>query len=129
MGDLYRLFPCLCPLGKAVKLSTSYATIKAENRFWGDIIRGESNQTIVLDLAGEVFFTTMDLDQPAPVLDILRKELPAVLSNETHKFFKNIDGTLYSFISRRIIFSCICHPGEAVPEHPECLHGKSNYRI
>lgn len=89
---------------QAVKLSSSYATIKAENRFLGDIIRGESNQTIVLDPAGEVFFTTLDLDQPAPVLDILRKELPAVLNNETHKFFKNIDGTLYSFISKRIRF-------------------------
>lgn len=89
---------------QAVKLSSSYATIKAENQFLGDIIRGESNQTIVLDPAGKVFFTTLDSDQPAPILDILRKELPAVLDNETHKFFKNIDGTLYSFISKRIRF-------------------------
>ena len=89
---------------QAVKLSTSYATIKAENRFLGDIIRGQSSQTVVLNADGEVFFTTLDSDQLTPVLEILRKELPAVLDNETHKFFKNIDGTLYSFISRRVGF-------------------------
>lgn len=89
---------------QAVKLSASYATIKAENRFLGDIIRGENNQTVVLDAGGDVFFTTLDADQLAPVLELLRKELPSVLGNETHKFFKNIDSTLYSFISRRIRF-------------------------
>lgn len=89
---------------QAVKLSASYATIKAENRFLGDIIRGENNQTVVLDADGEVFFTTLDGDQLSPVLEFLQKELPSVLGNETHKFFKNIDSTLYSFISRRIRF-------------------------
>ena len=89
---------------QAVKLSTSYATIKAENRFLGDIIRGQSSQTVVLNADGEVFFSTLDPDPLTPVLEILKKELPAVLDNETHKFFKNVDGILYSFISKRLGF-------------------------
>lgn len=94
---------------QAVKLSSSFATIKAENRFLGDVIRGESNQTVVLKEDGSVFFSSLEDNQepnsqePA-ILDLLRRELPAVLENETHKFFKNIDGTLYSFTSKHIVF-------------------------
>ncbi|MGL5433957.1 MAG: PrpR N-terminal domain-containing protein [Lachnospiraceae bacterium] len=89
---------------QAVKLSTSYSTIKAENRFLGDIIRGENSQTIVLKEDGEVFFSTLEENQQAPTLELLHKELPAVFRNETHKFFKNLEGTLYAFTSRHIKF-------------------------
>lgn len=94
---------------QAAKLSSSYVTIKAENRFLGDIIRGESNQTVVLKEDGSVFFSTLeDSQEPdsqgSAILNQLRRELPAVLENETHKFFKNMDGTLYSFTSKHIVF-------------------------
>lgn len=89
---------------QAVKLSSSYATIKAENQFLGEIIRQESNHTVVLNEHSEVFFSTVDSTQLAPVMDLLQKELPSVLANNTHKFFKNLNGTLYSFICKRIQF-------------------------
>lgn len=89
---------------QAVKLSSSYATIKAENRFLGDVIRGESNQTVVLKEDGSVLFSSLEDNQEPDILNLLRRELPAVLEHGTHKFFKNIEGTLYSFTSKHIVF-------------------------
>lgn len=89
---------------QAVKLCTSYAVIRDENLFLGDIIRGENNQTVVMKAGGEVFFSTLEPGRLEELQGMLKKELPAVLSNDTHKFFKNIDNTLYSFTSRRIPF-------------------------
>lgn len=89
---------------EAVKLCASYATIKAENRLLGDILRGESGQTVVLREDLEVFFSTLEADQLAPLLDLIKKEVAPVIANGTHKFFKNIDGTLYSFLCRQLTF-------------------------
>ncbi len=89
---------------QAVKLSTSYAAIREENLFLGDIIRGETNQTIIMKSSGEIFFSTVESGRSEPLQELLKKEVPAVLNNDTHKFFKNIDNTLYSFTSRRIPF-------------------------
>lgn len=87
---------------QAVKLSRSYIALKSENRFLKNIIQHESNHTVVLTDDGSICFSSLDENEVSPILDILLKELPMVLSNENHKFFKNIDGTLYSFLCRKL---------------------------
>lgn len=89
---------------QAVKLSTSYATIKAENQFLKDIIRNSERQTIIMKENGDIFYSAMDEGQLMSVRELLLKEMPMVINNETHKFFKNLDGALYSFTSRRLSF-------------------------
>lgn len=89
---------------QAVKLSKSYADIKAENRFYSNILRGGNDQTVVMKRDGEIFFSTLDQEPLNTIQDILNRELPSVIENKTHKFFKNLNGTLYSFTCRKLSF-------------------------
>ncbi|MDO4326185.1 MAG: PrpR N-terminal domain-containing protein [bacterium] len=90
---------------QAVKLCRSYSSLKEENQFLQNIIRSQTNNTLVLCEDGEVFFSSLDEPQLSPVLDLLKKELPSSLNKTTHKFFKNIDGTLYSFTGQKVSFN------------------------
>lgn len=90
---------------QAVKLCRSYSSLKEENQFLENIIRSQTNNTLVLCEDGEVFFSSLDESQLSPVLDLLKKELPSSLNKTTHKFFKNIDGTLYSFTGQKVSFN------------------------
>lgn len=89
---------------QAVKLCTSYAEIREENLFLRDIIRGGTDQTVAMDANGEVYYSTLGTGQAEEVRELLIKELPSALNNSAHKFFKNLNGCLYSFTSRRIPF-------------------------
>ena len=82
---------------QAVKLSTSYASIKAENNFFSDILRNSSHYTLVLRQDGEIFFSSFEDAHTFSLLNVLKKELTNVLNGTTLKFFRNVDGTLYSF--------------------------------
>lgn len=87
---------------QAVKVSRNYAAIREKNRFLEEIIREENNETVVLRHDGEVFFSTLREEHLPGLAELLKNELPAVLEQKVHKFFKNIDGILYSFSSRRM---------------------------
>lgn len=87
---------------QAVKVSQNYGAIREKNRFLEEIIQKQSNQTVVLCQDGEVFFSSVSPEQLSEVTELLTDELPAVLEQKVHKFFKNIDGTLYSFSSHRL---------------------------
>lgn len=89
---------------QAIKLCTSYASIKAENLFLSDIIYGENGQTLVMDSKASILFSTLEENQSKEILTILKKELPFVLDNKVHKFFKNINNTLYSISSKCISY-------------------------
>lgn len=89
---------------QAVKLSKSYADIKEENRLYCDILRGGNDQTVVLKENGEIFFSTLEQESFLKMRDILLKEMPSVLDRKTQKFFKNLEGTLYSFTCRKLSF-------------------------
>lgn len=85
---------------QAVKLSSSYIRVKEENRFLQDILRGESNHTIIFDSNKQLFFSTWEGDSRDEVLNMLRREIPEALECKSHKVFRNINGTLYSITSR-----------------------------
>ncbi len=89
---------------QAVKISAGYASVKEENQFLRSVIRSNSHHTVILKENGDVFFSTLDENQFPQLREILLRELPAVLHNETHKFFKNLEGTLYAFTCKRILY-------------------------
>lgn len=88
---------------QAVRLCSSYSNIKEEKRFYAEILRGGNDHVVVLKNGGEIFFSSDEkIDQP--LLEMLIRELPSVLCEKTHKFFKNLDGSLYSFSCRKLSF-------------------------
>lgn len=89
---------------QAVKLCRSHSLLREENRFLQEIIRKDSHGTIAFKENGEVFFSTLEAERADAITDILRREIPAAMAADPHRFFKNIDGTLYSVASRRIPF-------------------------
>ncbi len=93
----------LAAFDQAVGLCASYAAIKAEKLLLEDIIRYAPSRTVILKEDGSLFFTTAE-GGDSSMIQMLRKELPHVLNNETHKFFKNIDSALYSFTGHRLTF-------------------------
>ncbi|MGN0354923.1 MAG: PrpR N-terminal domain-containing protein [Muricoprocola sp.] len=89
---------------QAVKLSSSYISIKSENHFYCDILRGGSDQVIVLKENGDLFFSTFEEGVPSALNGILLHEVSSVIEKKTQKFFKNMDGVLYSFNCRKYTF-------------------------
>lgn len=89
---------------QAVKLCRSHSLLREENHFLQEIIRKDSHGTIAFKENGEVFFSTLEAERADSITDILRREIPAALASDPHRFFKNIEGTLYSITSRRIPF-------------------------
>lgn len=94
---------------QAVKLCLSYANVREENRFLRDVICAGSQSTVIFDNQGQIFYSSLPENEPCPVIQALKKELPAV-SWTPHKSFKNIEGTLYSITSRLISFCGDCYP-------------------
>ena len=83
-------------LDQAVKISTSYLRLQEENRFLENVLRGHTGDTVILDNAGDIFFTTWEQECAEELYSLLREELPQVEATESHKFFRNIGGTLFS---------------------------------
>lgn len=89
---------------QAVKLCQSHAALREENHFLGNVIRGDSHQTAVFSDDGELFFSTLEKDSSEHIIEVLQKDVPAALTADTRRSFKNIGGVLYSVTSRLIPF-------------------------
>lgn len=89
---------------QAVKLSSSCLGIKSENRFYCDILRGSNDHIIVLKENGDLFFSTFEEGVPSSLERILYHEIASVINRETQKFYKNLNGVLYSFNCRKLVF-------------------------
>lgn len=89
---------------QAVKLSSSYASLKDENQFLSDMIHGSGYETVVLHADGTVFFSTLEGQNKDEFSVLLKREVPAILAEGSHKFFKTLDGSLYSFEAKKILF-------------------------
>lgn len=89
---------------QAVKLCKSYANIREENKFLRNVIRGQSNQTVVFDQDGNLYFSTLAQESSEEAIRLLKKEIPDALDCDTHRIFKNISGTLYSITSKKMLY-------------------------
>lgn len=91
-------------IDQAVKLSNSRSVIKSENRFYNEILSGSSSHTIVMREDGEVFYSSISGDLFRTLQNMLIGEIPSVIDKKTNKFFKNINGSLYSFSCKKLTF-------------------------
>lgn len=87
----------------AVKTYNSYRNIKEENRLLGDIIHSKNSDTVVFDSDQKLYFSTWE-GYDNEVIKILQKEIPEALDCDNHKIFRNINGTLYYIVSRKLIY-------------------------
>lgn len=83
---------------QAVKISTSHIKARQENLFLKEVLKNSGNYTVIFDPQGNVYLSTWDKTNETQVYDLLRRELPHVRSGESHKLFRNIEGTLFSII-------------------------------
>lgn len=87
---------------QAVKFSSSHIKVRRENLFLKEVLKNAGNYTIIFDSEDNVYFSTWDKKNEAEVYDFLRRELPHVRSADSHKIFRNIEGTLFSIIGRML---------------------------
>jgi hypothetical protein len=83
---------------QAVKFSKSHIKLRRENLFLKEVLNNSENYTVIFDPEENVYLSTWDKENETEVYDFLRKELPHVRSADSHKIFKNIEGTLFSII-------------------------------
>lgn len=91
---------------EAVKLSRSYAHVKAENRFFRELLSNDYKKLLVLDESGDIVFSALDEEIVDPACQLLRQKLDPVLSGNMEKFICDIKGVRYSVACRTMD-----HPG------------------
>ncbi len=87
---------------QAVKLCRSFTYIKDEIRFLTNLIKEQEQDTVVFDSDKNQCFSTLDGEIRNDIQKILLNEVDETISARSHKFFKNINGSLYTFVSKAI---------------------------
>jgi transcriptional regulator with PAS, ATPase and Fis domain len=90
---------------QAVKISTSYMQLKKENNFLKEVISKSGTHTVVFSRTGELFFSTWNDKSSEVLYDTLRSEISQIISSNSSKIFRNINGTLYSIEGRVINYN------------------------
>lgn len=84
----------------AIRQAISIRHLANENTFLKSALSAQTGDTVIIDGNSDVYFSTVDLAGSPDLFDAVCSEVSSVLASETHKFFKNIGGTLYSFVCR-----------------------------
>lgn len=87
---------------QAVKLCRGFSCIKEENRFLASLIKEQDQDTVVFDSHKNLYFSTIEGEWKEDIQKVLYDEIDQTLSSKSHKFFKNINGDLYAFVSKSI---------------------------
>jgi transcriptional regulator with PAS, ATPase and Fis domain len=87
---------------QAVKISTIYAQLKKENTFLKEIITRNGNYTVVFSPEGEVYFSTWNEKDRETLYEMLKNEIPQIISSNSNKIFRNLNGTLFSIEGRTV---------------------------
>mgnify|MGYP005750518651 CR=1 FL=1 len=87
---------------QALKISASYTRAYQENLFLKNVLKNAGNSTVIFDEKGDVYLSLWEREREDQVLELLRKDLPRVLAADSHKIFRNIEGTLFSIVGRVI---------------------------
>ena len=87
---------------QAVKISRSYMKVYHESLFLKNVLKNAGNNTVIFDERGELYLSLWDRENEERIIGLLKKELPQVLAADSHKIFRNLDGTLFSIVGRVI---------------------------
>lgn len=92
-------------LEEAIRQASNLVRLSDENRFLRSILSHETVSTIVLSESGEIYYSSVGSDVLGLLKDTLDKAMPNVLADNLYKFFKNYEGTMYSFVCHRIDYA------------------------
>jgi len=81
---------------QAVKISSIYTQLKKENKFLKEVITRNGNFTVVFSPEGEVYFSTWNENNSEMLYEMLKDEIPQIISSDSNKIFRNLNGTLFS---------------------------------
>lgn len=87
---------------QAVKINTIYAQLKKENIFLKDVITMNGNYTVVFSSEGEVYFSTWNDKNSEMLYEMLKIEIPQIISSNSNKIIRNLNGTLFSMEGRTV---------------------------
>jgi transcriptional regulator with PAS, ATPase and Fis domain len=87
---------------QAVKISSIYTQLKKENKFLKEVIARNGNYTVVFSPEGEVYFSTWNEKNSEMLYEMLKTEIPQIISSNSNKIFRNLNGTLFSIEGRTV---------------------------
>lgn len=85
----------------ALLLCDNQQYLRDENLFFRELIRGQIGQTIVFDIQGNLFLSTLDDPKPE-IIELLRQELTQPAQEEERRISRTLGGMLYSIRVRQI---------------------------
>jgi transcriptional regulator with PAS, ATPase and Fis domain len=94
---------------QAVKTSTSFTQLKNEYEFLKKVIARDGNYTVVFSEDGEMYFSTWNEKNSEKLYEMLRSEIPQIISSDVSKIFHNLNGTLFSIEGRTVGYKSINH--------------------
>lgn len=86
---------------QAVAMSTGYRRLRQENMFLSCIMREESENIVVLDEAGSLYFSE-PMEPPTDLLGIFRGKIPEIPVHTSLKFYHNQRGRLFRVVGQQI---------------------------
>lgn len=89
---------------QAIQIGSGYTRVYHENIFLKNVLKHAGHCTIIFDEKGRMVFSSWNKEQEDQVIALLAKELSSVQESDSHKFFRNINGTLFSIIGQVIPF-------------------------
>lgn len=89
---------------QAMNICNSQQHLREENLFFRGLVQGQIGHTVVFDDSGHIYFSTLEEQAPPALLELLRRELPESLKVPERRVTRNLNGQLYYFRSRKVIF-------------------------
>lgn len=84
----------------AIRLCSSTEALRNENHFLRELLQEQASETIVFDQRQALYFSTFNLYGEEAVEEMFRAEIPMVSPDNTRRFQKSINGTLYTVKAR-----------------------------
>lgn len=85
----------------AVTLCGNLHRLQVENHFLREVIGAQSTETVVFDQNRQLYFSTMDSENSAAVLEMLVNEIDNCTDETPNRIVKSLGGTLYTIKARR----------------------------
>lgn len=85
----------------ALDLCRNLHQLQAENYFLREVISAQSTETVVFDQNKQLYFSTMDSDNSASVLELLVNEIDNCTDGTPNRIVKSLGGTLYTIKAQR----------------------------
>lgn len=90
-------------LEQAVSLCRNHSRLRAENNLLKQVLLKSGCDTFIFNEKQELFFSSAEPSGADRIIGILRGEMEQLSDAGQHRFFKNINGVLYSITGQRFL--------------------------